>query len=285
MTEQPTFLVSTMKDQLIIDCRKYGSKAQLAEGITSVVLDPEKTRDEMLEQLLISTVHDIAGRLVTLAPAEKLTDLTDKELFPELAFSVENPGITDIQKETLAITYGNMALSEKLINFLKPDFQYAPPQQGGDEKDRIIEELRQQVRTMTEEALGAAKQAKRDLEDAQANLESITDRLKKIDAVKIPGGGPRTEFPRPDEVYKGRLRVAMRKPRNEPLTDEDKVSIERYIRMFIRKDGGFKKDLPEAKQKIARELLERIGRIEKDGPVDSSVKWDMSIQVLGMTKM
>ena len=63
-------------------------------------------------------------------------------------------------------------------------------------------------------------------------------------------------------------------PKTVELSPE--VMLERDIRRYVKKDGGFRAGLPEDQQKIGLELLEKAGRSVDDG-------WDMGIDVPGFT--
>ena len=63
------------------------------------------------------------------------------------------------------------------------------------------------------------------------------------------------------------------KEEQEVLTDETKVGLERELRRYIKKSGGFRKGLTKDDEKKARKIMKRLGRTE--------LKWDLTILVPG----
>ena len=60
--------------------------------------------------------------------------------------------------------------------------------------------------------------------------------------------------------------------------EEQAILVEKEIRRCVKKDGGFRKDLPEADKKHCIELLKGLGRPEAD------LKWNTEIVIAGMDK-
>lgn len=61
------------------------------------------------------------------------------------------------------------------------------------------------------------------------------------------------------------------------MTQEQQI--EREIRRYVKRTGGFCKNLPEADKARTEAFLKRIGRKHKDGSI--KVEWDLSIVVPG----
>ena len=59
----------------------------------------------------------------------------------------------------------------------------------------------------------------------------------------------------------------------EVLTDELKVGLERELRRYVKKSGGFRKGLPKEDEKKARKIMKRLGR--------KKLEWDLTILVPG----
>jgi len=78
---------------------------------------------------------------------------------------------------------------------------------------------------------------------------------------------------RPDDIMRAN-RDSSRGKEPANLTEGERVALEREIRRYIARSGGFRENLPKEKQEVCRNLMKRIGR--------TKVEWDITIIVPGM---
>ena len=83
---------------------------------------------------------------------------------------------------------------------------------------------------------------------------------------------PDGTFMRPDDIFKEDLQEAMMKNK-EDMNDAEIMAVEREIRKFVSKKGGWTQGIPDADMKKGTFLLDKLGR-NHDRP-----KWDMSIVI------
>ena len=74
-------------------------------------------------------------------------------------------------------------------------------------------------------------------------------------------------------VEKPKEKKDVEKAKKTPLTDEQKMALERELRKYVKKTGGFRKDLPEQDKQKALRIMKRLGRKEP--------KWDTKIVIPG----
>lgn len=119
-------------------------------------------------------------------------------------------------------------------------------------------------------------------EALKAVKKFLETKLKKVTAIKgVPSAKKEEDVKRnvdgtmmrPDEIMAQDMQTATQKFPEEELTDSERISVERAIRRYVAKMGGFRENLPEDKQARGLRLLKRMGRTE--------IAWDTSIVVPG----
>lgn len=76
-------------------------------------------------------------------------------------------------------------------------------------------------------------------------------------------------------VDKDGIPTTKKPPQRQRFTPEQqKAMLERELRRYVRRDGGFRKNLPSAHKEVALRLMKKLGRKEP--------KWDKSIVLPGI---
>jgi len=78
---------------------------------------------------------------------------------------------------------------------------------------------------------------------------------------------------RPDEAFQESMPSAMSKSKPEDLTIPERNAVERELRRFIKRSGGFRKNLAKDLQERAEKLMVVIGRKKPE--------WDFTIDIPG----
>lgn len=107
--------------------------------------------------------------------------------------------------------------------------------------------------------------------DANAEYGDLAALLKASKPAETETETPvKDEIPTTAKAVKSELGVMTEKPKIEV---SDMAKLERKIRYYVKKDGGFVKGLKPADIEMAKALLEKAGRKEP--------KWDISIKIAG----
>lgn len=64
-----------------------------------------------------------------------------------------------------------------------------------------------------------------------------------------------------------------------PMTEKEKIALEREIRRYVRRAGGYRKGLPQKKKELCAKLLAK-----RKGPLRAKVVIDPEILVPGLDK-
>jgi len=112
-------------------------------------------------------------------------------------------------------------------------------------------------------------------------LEAKNQRLKdQMAEMKKPKGiasviNKEGKIKRPDEVYQEAMPSALGKASPEELTPAEVNAIERELRKFIARRGGYRKGLSEELKERCQKLMKIAGRTE--------LVWDLGIDIPGFT--
>lgn len=113
-------------------------------------------------------------------------------------------------------------------------------------------------------------------------VEELEAEIKRkqavIDEMKRPKGVPNLintdgTIKRPDEVYRESLPSAVSKAKPEDLTQAEINAVERELRKFIARHGGFRKGLSAELKARCEQLMKVIGR--------TKLEWDFTIDIPG----
>lgn len=116
-------------------------------------------------------------------------------------------------------------------------------------------------------------------------IEELTTKnialAEQVKELKAPKGIPSIvnsegTIKRPDEAMKESLPSALSKTKPEDLTVPEKIVLERELRRYVRRSGGFRKHLPEKAQARAEKIMKIIGRTKPE--------WDETIDVPGFNE-
>jgi len=105
-------------------------------------------------------------------------------------------------------------------------------------------------------------------EDASTDVEGLQERLKDAEARAKTAEG------RVEELKAGGAKV---------INPTSPAEVERELRRYLKKDGGFKKDLPDASKVVCRGLLKKANAMLKKSDKPRLVEdgWNIMIQVPG----
>lgn len=66
------------------------------------------------------------------------------------------------------------------------------------------------------------------------------------------------------------------KQRKKITPEQRKYMLERELRRYVKRDGGFRKNLPKEKMEVAKRIMKKLGREKPE--------WDPSIVIFGVDK-
>jgi len=78
-------------------------------------------------------------------------------------------------------------------------------------------------------------------------------------------------------TLKEETNLRKQKEKEAELSEDDRIAMEREIRRYVRKAGGYRKGLPESEKAKCAKLLIKLGR-------SKSISWDETIILPGIDK-
>ncbi len=144
------------------------------------------------------------------------------------------------------------------------DSNASPTDQGGGEDD-TVETLREKLAAAeTRAEVAEAKVDDTTPETLRTQLKDAEDRAKTAEnrVVELKAGGAKVKNP------------------------TSAVEIERELRRYLKKDGGFKKDLPDASKVECRRYLKKANAMLAKGAKARTIEdgWDITILVSGFAQ-